>query len=242
MNMSVGGQNSTTFNYSIPPRSAHGLSSDGAGPITSGSVVVKPTTGVAPVPLAIFSNRTAGTTVSEAGVPSTSGTAFRVYVESSGSNGQPGNIQSGIAVTNNSTAPATITFELTNMNGSTAGVPVSRDLPGLGHLAQFLAEFFPGLPDSFKGILRISTASLAGVSVVGLRGEYNERAEFLMSTTPPISEMRSSVGRELMLPHLVDGGGYTTEFIVFNGAGAQLSTGSLLLFQQSGEPLVLTLR
>jgi hypothetical protein len=171
-----------------------------------------------------------------------SGTAFRVYVESSGSNGQPGNIQSGIAVTNNSTAPATITFELTNMDGSTAGVPVSRDLPGLGHLAQFLAEFFPGLPDSFKGILRISTASSAGVSVVGLRGEYNERAEFLMSTTPPISEMHSSVGRELMLPHLVDGGGYTTEFIVFNGAGAQLSTGSLLLFQQSGEPLVLTLR
>jgi sugar lactone lactonase YvrE len=241
-NMSSGGQNSTTFNYSIPPRSSHRLSSDGAGPIKSGSVVVKPTTGVTPVPLAIFSNRTAGTTVSEAGVSSMSGAAFRVYVESSGSNGQPGNIRSGIAVTNNSASPATITLELTNMDGSTMGVPVSRDLPGFGHVAQFLDELFPGLRDSFKGILRISTASSAGVSVVGLRGEYNERAEFLMSTTPPISEMHSSVVRELMLPHLVDGGGYTTEFIVFNGGGAQLSTGSLLLFQQSGEPLVLTMR
>jgi sugar lactone lactonase YvrE len=242
VNLSAGGQNSTTFDYSIPPRASYRLSSDGAGPITSGSVVVKPTIGVAPVPLAIFSNRTPGTIVSEAGVPSTSGAAFRVYVESSGSNGQPGNIRSGIAVTNNSTLPATITFELTNIDGSTTGALVSRDLPGLGHVAQFLDEFFPGLPNSFKGILRISTSSSAGVSVIGLRGEYNERAEFLMSTTPPISETRSSFASELVLPHLVDGGGYTTEFIVFNGAGAQLATGSLLLFQQSGEPLVLTLR
>src|SRR5262249_57602655 len=134
-----------------------------------------------------------------------------------------------IAGRNRCNLPAASRFELRNMNGATAGAPVLRDLPGLGHVAQFLDEFFPGLPDSFKGILRISTVSSAGVSVVGLRGEYNERGEFLMSTTPPISEMHSSVVRELILPHLVDGGGYTTDFIVFNGAGAQLSTGSLLL-------------
>jgi hypothetical protein len=243
MNMTAGEQNSTTFNYSIPPRSSQRLSTDGVGPVTSGSVVLTPLTGVTPVPLVIFSNRTAGTTVSEAGVPSTSGTAFRVYVESSGSNGVPGNIQSGIAVTNNSASPVTVTFELTNIDGSNTGLPVavSRDLPGFGHVAQFLAEFFPGLPDLFKGILRISTASPAGISVVGLRGRYNERAEFLMSTTPPVLETQFSEGDELVLPHLADGGGYTSEFILFSGSAERPSAGSLLLFQQSGEPLVLTL-
>jgi sugar lactone lactonase YvrE len=241
--MTAGGQSGTTFNYSIPPRSSRRLSTDGAGPVTSGSVVVNPITGVTPVPFVIFSNRTAGTTVSEAAVQSTSGTAFQVYVESSGTNGEPGNIQSGIAVTNKSSSPSTVTFELTDMDGSNIGLPVplSRDLPGLGHLAQFLAEFFPALPETFKGVLRISAEAPAGISVVGLRGRYNERAEFLMSTTPPVPETQFSAGNELLLPHLADGGGYTTEFILFSGSGLRPSPGSLQLFQQSGAPLILTM-
>jgi hypothetical protein len=129
------------------------------------------------------------------------------------------------------------------MNGSNIGlpVPVSRDLPSLGHLAQFLAEFFPGLPETFKGVLRISTASPAGVSVVGLRGRYNERAEFLMSTTSPVPETQFSADNALVLPHLADGGGYTTEFILFRGSGLRPSPESLQLFQQSGAPFILTM-
>jgi hypothetical protein len=50
----------------------------------------------------------------------------------------------------------------------------TRSLTGYGHLAQFLGEFFPELPPSFKGMVRVSTSS-PGISVVGLRSRYNER-------------------------------------------------------------------
>jgi hypothetical protein len=50
---------------------------------------------------------------------------------------------------------------------------------------------------------------------------------------------------ELVLPHLADGGGYSTEFIFFSAAstaGGGSSSGSLLLFNGSGQSLSLTLK
>ena len=182
-------------------------------------------------------------TASEAGVPATSGTAFRIYVESSGSAGQASTIQSGIAVANNTSTPTSVILELSNLDGSTAGLPapVSYNLAGFGHMDLFLAEAFPGLPNPFKGVLRVSTTS-SGISVVGLRTRYNERDDFLITTTPPVNELMPSTSAEFVLPHLADGGGYTTQLILFSGTAGQPASGSLLLFQQSGQPLTVTLR
>src|SRR5437016_7307415 len=150
---------------------------------TGGSVRVIPADGGAPpIPLVLFSYKPGGTiTVSQAGVPSTTGTAFRVYVEFSGTDGQPGAIQSGIAMANNTFTPVTVTLELTNLDGSSTNLPgpVSQTLPGFGHIGQFLNQAFPGVPGPFKGILRIS-APASGVSVIGLRSRYNERGDFLI--------------------------------------------------------------
>jgi hypothetical protein len=114
-------------------------------------------------------------------------------------------------------------------------------LPGYGHFSLFLAQLFQGLPNTFKGILRVSTQS-AGISVVGLRSHYNERGDFLITTTPPSVENAAQSSTELVLPHLPDGGGYTTEFVLFSTAPGQATSGSLLLFQQSGQPFPVTLR
>jgi sugar lactone lactonase YvrE len=241
-NVTIEGQNKNTFVYTVPPRSSEKFATTGAAPKnTSGSVRIIPTDGqAAPIPLVIFSYRPAGITVTEAGVPSISGNTLRVYVESAGP------IQSGIAVANNSQMPASVTFELTNLDGSTNGLPapISATLAGFGHTAQFLSQMFPGLPASFKGILRVSTAS-SGISVVGLRSRYNERNDFLITTTPPANEATPSSSGELVLPHLADGGGYSTEFIFFSTTstgGGGSSSGSLLLFNGSGQSLSLTLR
>ena len=242
-NVTIEGRNKSTFVYAVPPRSSQKFATTGTAPRNmSGSVRIIPTDGqAAPIPLVIFSYRPAGTiTVSEAGVPSISGNALRVYVESAGS------IQSGIAIANNSPMPASVTFELTNLDGSTTGLPapISGTLPASGHTARFLSQMFPGLPGSFKGILRVSTAS-SGISVVGLRSRYNERNDFLITTTPPAIETAPSSSGELVLPHLADGGGYSTEFIFFSAAstgGGGSSSGSLLLFNGSGQSLSLTLK
>ena len=89
----------------------------------------------------------------------------------------------------------------------------------------------------FQGILRVSTASPAGVSVLGLRTRYNERGEYLITTTTPVDENTQAVPAELVFPQFADGGGYTTQFILFSGSANQVSFGALQFFTQSGETL-----
>jgi hypothetical protein len=193
----------------------------------------------------VFSYKPLGIVVSEAGVPTLSGTAFRTYVESSGVSGQAGNIQSGIAVANNGTSAANVTFEVTNLDGSTTGLPapVNVSVPAAGHTARFLAQIFPTVPNPFKGVLRISTTA-AGISVVGLRARYNERPSaeaFIITTTPVSLEGAAPSGAESLFPHLVNGGGYTTQFILFSGSAGQASTGNLRFVKPDGSAFNLTL-
>ncbi len=244
-NVTIAGQTGSIFAYSIPPRSSRRLATDGSPVVAAtGSVRVLPTGGgTAPTALVVFPYKPAGVTLSEPGVAATDGTAFRMYVESSGTDGAPGNIQSGVAIANSSSTAATVTLELTDLAGSSSGLPapvVLPVLPALGHTARFLAEFFPDLPDSFQGILRVSSVSTE-IAVAGLRTRYNERQDFLITTTPPTNEAAPVSLSESLFPHLADGGGYTTQFILFSGSPGQSSAGSLILVDQSGQPLVETL-
>ena len=151
------GRSGSTFSYAIPPRSATRLrTANPAGPLRVGSVRAVPDAGhPAPSGVSIFTYQKDGPTVSEAGVPaSTAGAAFRLYVEASGTPGQPHSVRSGIALTNSSDAPTTVSLELTDLDGTATGLPESLTIPASGHLARFIDEFFPALPTPFSGILR----------------------------------------------------------------------------------------
>jgi hypothetical protein len=237
-NLTIAGQTNASVAYSIAAHSSQKFSTVGAATTTStGAVRVIPNMGTAPTPLAIFSYRPGKITISEAGVSVTSGTALRMYVESSGATGQPGNIQSGIAIANASSSMTTVIFELTQLDGSAVLSPVSISLPAFGQTSKLLADLFPALPNSFKGVLRITTAS--SISMIGLRVRYNERADFLMSATPPIVE-NPSVSDEMLFPQLADGGGFTTQFILYSRTG-QAASGILRFLKQDGSPLNLSL-
>jgi hypothetical protein len=237
----------STTTYAVPRRSSQKIATPGtAGSTTAGAIRIVPAGG-GPVPtaLVVFSYRPLGTIVAEAGVPTLSGTAFRTYVESSGTDSQPGNIQSGIAVANNGAAPANVTFEVTNLDGSTAGLPapVTVPVPASGHTARFLAQIFPAVPNPFKGVLRISTTA-PEISVVGLRARYNERASaeaFIITTTPVSLETAPPSTAESLFPHLVNGGGYTTQFVLFSGSANQAAAGNMRFFKPDGAGLNLTL-
>src|SRR5262249_19241456 len=155
-------------------------------------------------------------TVSEAGVPAISASAFRMYGEETALGGV-GAIQTGIAIANLGATAATATVELTTLAGASIGQSASVNVPGNGQVAKFLHDFFPSLPLPFKGLVRISGGGAAGLSVVGLRGRYNERGDFLITTTPPTNESAPPSSTELLFPHLANGGGYTTQFILFSG-------------------------
>jgi len=229
----INGESKSSFAYAVPPHSSQKLVPDGsAAAPTTGSVRIMPSDGgVAPVPLVNFSYQSGGVVVTQAGVPSSTGTAFRVYVESSGV------IQSAIAVANDNPSPVTVKLEITNLDGTSTGLPqpVSMVLPGFGHIAKFISDALQGMPSSFKGILRVSTDS-AGVSVIGLRTAYNERSELLITTTPPTSESAPSASGQLLMPHLPDGGGFTSQIILYSAAGGQSPSGSIVLVDESGQP------
>jgi hypothetical protein len=248
--VSIGGQTATNFPYTIPPRTSRTLKTSGtAAAVQSGSVKLTPAAGNrTPVGLCIFSFRKNNITVSEAGVPAIrAGAAFRLYAEASGffSTQQVGSAQTGVAIVNAGSTTATVNFELTRLNGVSTGLTGAVTIPPNGQTARFLTQIagFEDIQAPFQGVLRISsTSSPAGIAVVGLRGRYNERGDFLITTTQPWDESTPAPTTEQFFPHFADGGGYTTQFILFNGSTDQSSAGSLRFFNQSGQSLSLSVR
>jgi hypothetical protein len=207
---------------------------------------VTPTSGQnTPVSLAVFSYTPNGVTVTQAGVPSKLGTNFRAYVEATTGYGQPGSFSTGVAVADTTGSGGSVTFELYGTDGTFTGLTQTTNLPMFGQIAGFLNDIFQNqvsLP--FHGILRVVATSQ--VSVVALRIRYNERNEFLMTTTPPSDELGPTSNAEVDFPHILNGGpaggNYTTQFILFSGAQGQSSTGNLKFFNHDGTPLSLNLQ
>jgi hypothetical protein len=232
---SPAGQPVSAAQYSIPPRSSRRLATPGtATDLRVGSAQATPNaSNAAPFGVAVFSLRKNGVTVSEAGVPSlNTGKAFRLFAESS----NDGLVRSGIAILNSSDVTANVTVDLINLDGSSAGRSGSLQISAFGQRALFLNEI-PGLESvsNFKGFARI-TSDRADLAIVGLRGHANERDDFLITTTPPIMEdSRTPGGTKTVFPHVVDGGGFTTQFILYG-------SGTLDVHSQSGGSLSLGLK
>ena len=77
--------------------------------------------------------------------------------------------------------------------------------------------------------------------MVGLRGRQNERGDFLITTTPPVEEGVKASSNEMLFPQVVDGGGYTTQMVVFSGSTGQSATGMIRFISQAGQSLGLSL-
>jgi len=231
-----------SFSYSIPPRSSYEVEPSGNSPaIRTGFIRVIPVSGsTAPSAAGIYTFGDRGVTVTSAGVSAvrTSG-SFRLYSESTGSFGAKGSVETGLAVANNGSGPATIDFELTNLSGATAGTG-RISLPAGRHTAMFLSQI-PTLLDAtspFQGVLRVSSNVGADLSVLGLRGRYNERGEFLISEMPAFDESGPSPS-SLVFPHFADGQGYSTEFILINAVAGLTSGGQLRFFSPTGQSLLI---
>ena len=235
------------FSYSIPAHGSFRLQSAGTSDgLTTGSVRVVPAADNAtPSGVSIFSFRNAGVTLTEAGIPAArAGSAFRLYAESSGdfAHSQTGSVQTGIAIANSGASPAIVNLELADLEGTFAGLMATITVAANGQTALFLNQV-PGLaalPASFQGVLRIS--SPAAISVTGLRGRYNQRGDFLITTTPPVAEDEPAAAANTVFPQIVEGAGYTTQFILFSGGPGQAASGTLQYFSQDGQPLKLGIR
>jgi hypothetical protein len=153
-------------------------------------------------------------------------------------------IDTGLAVANTANSAATIRFDLYRLDGSATGLTATLPLnPGsqtalfvdqIGWIGTFPFRATP-FPPNFQGIIRVS--SDIPVAVMGLRGHYNERNDFLITTLQPVSESTPLSSNPLYFPHIVDSGGFTTQFILFNAQPNAVSSGTVQFFSQAGSAL-----
>jgi hypothetical protein len=212
----------------------------------SGWARIAPSPGsAAPVGLVVFSFSKDGVTVSEAGIPGAAlASSATIYAQVLRPHGDKESIQTGVAIANPSNTPVTVSLTLLasdgipagNLPGSTAG---RLTIPANEQRSLFLSEI-PGFefllsPAIFQGSLLIASQSGQPIAVTGLRGRYNERDDFLITVTPPFPESSSTLQ---VFPQIVDGGGYSTQFIL-RGSGANPT---LRFFMSSGESMPLQIR
>ena len=143
------GRSGAAFSYEIPPRSATRLrTSDPAGPLQVGSVRAVPGPGQpAPSGVSIFSfperwhdrvrSRCPG--IHSPAPPSACMSRPAAHPAS------PTRCAAASLLTNTSDAPATVSLELTDLNGSATGSAPPLIIPASGHIARFIDEFFPCL-------------------------------------------------------------------------------------------------
>jgi len=80
------------------------------------------------------------------------------------------------------------------------------------------------------------------IAVTGLRGRYNERGDFLITTTLAAGENSlPTQSSELLFPHFALGAGYETQFVLFSPR-PQSSSGRMYFFNQNGTPMAVPLR
>src|SRR5262249_39564701 len=120
LNISMNGISTSAASYTIPPRSIIRVTTGNLSQTGQvGFVRITPAIGgVAPDAIAMFSLKSNGITVSEAGVSAiTPGRAFRMYAEvsSTANANQVGSIQSGVAMANTSSSPNVVTLQLTGL-------------------------------------------------------------------------------------------------------------------------------
>jgi hypothetical protein len=225
----------SSFPYSVPAGGLFRFETDGSSsPATVGWVQLIADSGSkSPVGAGVYSYTPSGILIFESGVPSATPTTHaRIYVDTSV--GSSGTRDTGLAIANPAGAPLTFTLNAFQMNGSTpaGNGPVSPNLTGNGHIAQYAGQFITGLPSGFTGVLDISSAS--PFVAVTLRALTNTRGETLY-TTFPIADMTQAAPSPLIFPQIAEGGGVRSQFILISPGGAANTT--INFFGDDGSPL-----
>jgi hypothetical protein len=240
----IDGQTASSFKFSIRERDWSRITLNGAGTgMRAGYIRVVAGGGGHSggfSGLALYTFKPAGTTVSTVSLPIVQpGATFRLFVEESSD--AAGKIRTGVAITNLSSTASSVSLELTDLKGGSTGLSTTVQIPPQGQLAKFLKEIpgFESLPVPFRGVLRVTASAPEGVTVAALRGHLNERSDFLVSSVLPTVDDGPMNTADEILP-LVQGGGFSTEVVLFNGRSGTTSTGSVTSVSAAGTPLSLT--
>jgi hypothetical protein len=229
----VGGTTASSFQYSIPAGGAFRIQTDGSsvGQKVGWVQLVPDTANSTPIGSGVFGFNPDNVMTTASGVPSAlSTTHARIFVDRTKSH------NTGLAISNLNKTQANVSIQAYKTDGATpAGASQGlMPLAGLGHDSKFATQLISGLPADFTGVLEISSAS--PFAAITIRSLMNERDDFLV-TTFPIADANRSAPSPIVYPHVANGGGYVTQFILIGPTGAASTT--LNFYGEDGNPLAI---
>jgi len=221
----------STFAYSIPPGGVYVLQTEASSrDVQTGWAELIPDGGtIAPVAAGVLQFSRDGILVTETGIPSVAPTTHaRMFLDTSGGH------NTGVAIGNPGNAPLSLSLQVFQMDGTTqAGVangPITLD--PYGHAASFVGQLISGLPSGFRGVLDITGESPFAATTY--RSLVNERGEILL-TALPVADLNQPPPSPILFPHIADGDGFSTQFILLNGLNPSSTT--LSFYSETGVPL-----
>jgi predicted esterase len=224
----VDGATASAFRYSIPPGGVWRFQTDGSseGQKTGWVQLTPDGMNSAPVGSGVFSFNPVNILTAESGVPSVlSTTHARIFVDLTA------NHNTGLAIANLNLEAVNIEIQAFQKDGITLASGRQGVLPlaQSGHDAKFADQFISNLPADFTGILDIKAPT--PFAAITIRSLYNEREDFLL-TAFPVADSTRLAPAPVVFPHIADGGGYATQFILLSPQGAAET--SLALYNDSG--------
>jgi sugar lactone lactonase YvrE len=225
----LNGEINSSFKYSIKPQGTYSAELDRPAGLGVGYAVITPDAGMAaPAGSAVFQFKVDGSVVTEAGVgASPSTTQARIYVDNAAS-------YTGVAIASATGQPAEVLFTLLDSAGFTLQT-TTRTLAAGGHLAIFAHELFPGLSNTFTGLMQLQSST--PLNPITLKLTTNKRNEPILTTLPVADMTRPPSVTSAVFPQIALGGGFSTRLIFINST-ATSSTGGKLTFYQSDATLM----
>jgi serpin B len=245
-----------SLNFSLNGGGAAQSSTPGVSEIIAvGYAALAVNSEAAPYGTAVFSCKSNGITISEAGVPSSPPTTkARIFIDYRlGVDAVPAlpgagkiDVNTGFALVNQGSGKATLHYVLRDRTGQpiaagdgsiAAGHHIAKFINQLGDIATDFTW-----PADFANTTQFASLEIASdrpLSVLALRLTTNQRKEALYTTIPIADLTRSLSADPLYFAHFADGGGYTSSLILLNTSEAT-ETGTLQILDNNGQPMVVT--
>ena len=168
---------------------------------------------------------------------------FRLYTEYSGDfeHNENRTIVTSFSLSNPSDTPSDVTLTLVNLDGTPTGLSTTFTLAAQGHISNYVHRLagFSSMPNPFQGVMLVH-ATGPGVVAFGMRGRLSENGTFVGTTTGPIKENPGS-GTTVIFPHVLDGGGYGTRFILLADSSGTGTSGTLNFANENGDAVPLAI-
>jgi hypothetical protein len=139
---------------------------------------------------------------------------------------------------NPGTGTARLRISIANLFGTARGTALDVPLSAAEQTSLFVSQLFPDLPQGFRGMTLIQ--SDVPVAVMAMRST-DAGGRFMVATLPVVDLTKPAALKTIFFPHLADGAGYSSEFILMNPCSEACMT-SLRFFSQSGTALPLVSR